>query len=267
MKKSLLSCFILIYPSLALGQSNFYITGDFGYGFGINNKFKMSVYEPITDPDGIITGYQIGPFPSGNEYETFKFDRNPQGLLTALNLGYKINSSTRLEVGFDYNPNYYSTAYFYDFTSKEKGIHATFTKDLPFQIYCLTPFLFGSFGFAKSENVVRPSNSKNSERARGFFPPNTVFTLETNPGGFETLTNLNSINLGTKDIVSYKIGFGVEMKNNDTTSLLMKYGLALKQGPVAYKDITFDPNFFLNRNFQTKNALEQFVTLGMKINF
>jgi hypothetical protein len=266
MYKTLFIASLLVIQTAS--ASNFYITGDLGYSIGFYGQHKMSVGSTALDDNDNIFIVRDS-WRSLNNYESFDLDRQPKGLLTNINLGYKVNCCIRIELGLDYNPTFSSTAYFFDFEHKEIGGHATFIRDFN-STGSFTPFLFTSLGYMRATSTVKPTIKGRSEQLRGWFPSNTIFTLQRTNAGVPNGIDLSSISLGGQNILSYKIGVGGNVKMNDRLALQIKYSLGMREGFTRFKNITAVHNiqlWYSTKDEIVKNQFDHSLTMGVKMTF
>jgi opacity protein-like surface antigen len=206
-------------------------------------------------------------WPSGNEFESFDLDRQPKGLLSNINLGYKINHCTRVELGLDYNPNFTSTAYFFDYKHEELGGHANFIRDFN-STGSMTPFIFGSLGYMRANTTLKPTIADHSEQTRGWDPSSTASSIQRSPGGVPDGVDLTSVDLGGRNILSYKIGAGADFKMTDKVSFQVKYSLGMREGFTKFQDISdVTLGWLYTKEEIVKNQFDHALTVGVRMNF
>lgn len=241
-----------------------YMSVNAGYAWGFNGK---STYE------------SYAAFTSTAKNYTSNFNKQSQGIITNINLGYGFNDAMRAEVGLDWNPKMRSTVNIFDLEVKEIGGHGTVAYDFNNNT-AVTPFLYGSLGFVSAEATIKASNRNNSSVLNTDYASGTNFYMYEDADGALTTasTSIPFKKSGTKTLMTYKVGMGLAMKAGQGIDLEVRYGLGGKTQewtPITNLTLhTATPpagavaaTTLSAKSVVLKNMMEHSVTAGVRFTF
>jgi len=242
-----------------------YMSVNAGYAWGFNGK---STY----------TTYGANFIKNSTKIYTTSFDKQPQGIITNINLGYGFNDAMRAEIGLDWNPKMKSTVNVFNLEVKEIGSHGTVAYDFNNNT-AVTPFLFGSLGFVSAEATIKPSTNAESSMlsANAGIPPYYLYNT-TDGNTTAASVSITSKKSATKTLMTYKVGMGLAMKAGQDIDLEVRYGLGgktqswtpitdLMVSTTAQGTAVTTADELSARSVVLKNMMEHSVTAGVRFTF
>lgn len=241
-----------------------YIKLDLGQGFSSNTRVYGSLIKPSSG--GVIT---ISRYSSG-------LDKDQNGMIGDLAVGYAFNDAMRGEVSFDFKPKMVAHGYNFNLETQEYGGSARVLYDFNNNT-AVTPFVFGGLGAVNIKPKVKPFASG---LTREYGVPyigqiNSDGTYKTDTDG--KIVTYSSLKMPSKTVMTYQAGVGLSLKASEQISIDLTYGLGGKTNYQvlvntaafsipAGSDIT-PANAKVKTNFKQlkfKNQMDQSLTLGVR---
>jgi len=249
---------LMAFSASAAEPCKAYIKLDMGYGLSYNAHASGT---GVDSTDATKTTSVDNPL--------FK---NQRGMIGSASVGYAFNDAMRSEVSINFNPKMKSEMVNFAIETREIGGGAKILYDFN-NTTSVTPFLFGGLGASNIKPKIKVANNGTPLEANATRVLKSL-DADNKPAG----TNLDSIDMKAKTVMTYQGGFGLAFKLSDMMNVDLTYGIGSKNNYVVMTDVVSgtsvpgasaaDPAVFTAvdtvKEMKIKKQMDQSLSLGFR---